>query len=114
MNIESMPELSLRCARHDESIRDWSSEFKSPYRVVIHWRDEIAGFALHEIEYDGYGFPAAMSRISITPIFKTSAQLAQEARNMGLTMEQVSDIFLDRYLEYREFFREETPPAQIP
>ena len=106
-DTNSTPVLSVHCPEHGDSIKDWSSVFKSPYRVVIHWHDGTTGFAMHKVGYDQYGFPKSIDRETITPVFPTTADLAHEARRMGFTMEEVSDIFYDRYLEYREFFPEE-------
>ncbi|MEW6729769.1 MAG: hypothetical protein AB1489_00395 [Acidobacteriota bacterium] len=106
LNTNTMPALVLCCAEHNEGIKDWSSDYQSPYRVVIHWRGDTAAFALHKAEYDAYGFPITLSAEAITQIFPTTAELAQEARRMGLGMDAVSDIFYDRYLEYKEFYPE--------
>ena len=106
-DTNSTPVLSVCCLNHGDSIKDWSSVYKSPYRVVIHWQDGMAGFAIHKVEYDQYDFPRSIERLSITPIYPTTAELAHELREMGFTMEEVSDIFYDRYLEQREFFPEE-------
>ena len=106
LNTNSMPDLPMRCPEHAEDVRDWSSVFKNPERVVIHWHDGLAGFALHKVEYDQYGFPSRLEKLGITPVFSTTAELAHEARRVGFTMEEVSDIFNDRYIEYREFFPE--------
>ena len=106
LDTKSMADPLTRCPDHDEPVRDWSSVYKNPERVVIHWHDGLAGFALHKVEYDQYGFPKKVERLGITPVYTTTAELAQEARAMGLTMEEVSDIFNDRYIEYREFFPE--------
>ena len=99
-----MAALLIRCPKHHDNIKDWGSDYRSPYRVVIHWREGSATFALHKVEYDQYGFPSQISRDGITASYRTTAELAQEARCLGLDMDQVSNIFYDRYLEYREFF----------
>jgi hypothetical protein len=108
----SLPALALRCRQHGSEIKDWSSDYQSPYRVVIHWRAEGAEFALHKVEYDQNGFTCKMSMEGITPRYHTTAELARETRSMGLNMEEVSNIFYDRYLEYREFYPEETPDEE--
>src|SRR5688572_24601158 len=105
-DMGSMPDLMMRCPDHGERVKDWSSDLKPLYRVVIYWRDGKAGFALHEVEYDQYGFPKSIGR-SVSPVYDTTADLAHEARVKGYSMEEVSDIFNDRYLEYREYFPEQ-------
>lgn len=104
-----MTSLQIRCPQHHDNITDWSSEYRSPYRAVIHWQEGRAGFALHKVEYDEHGFVTALSRESITPIYQTTADLSHEARRLGMSMDEVSDIFYDRYLEYQEFFPETRP-----
>jgi hypothetical protein len=104
LDTNSMPELLMRCPDHGETVRDWSSVYKTSERVVIHWRDGLASFALHKVEYDQFGFPGRISKDGLTPVFPTTAELAHYARDMGLSMEEVSNIFNDRYIEYREFY----------
>jgi hypothetical protein len=107
-DTSKMSALVMRCPEHNERIKDWGSAYKSPYRVVIHWRDGAAGFALHKVEYDEHGFPLSIEKTGLTPVFPTTAALAHETRNKGFTMDEVSNIFYDRYIEFKEFFEEET------
>ncbi|MBL8150386.1 MAG: hypothetical protein JNN15_10720 [Blastocatellia bacterium] len=95
--------LILRCTKHNAAIKDWASDYRSPLRVVIHWQDGKAGFALHKVEYDQHGFIASIEEQAATAIFPTTAELATDARRIGFSMEEVSNIFYDRYLEYKEF-----------
>lgn len=100
--------LSVRCPEHKERIQDWASDYRTRYRVVIHLKDNVAHFALHEVDYNQMGFASHISRDPATPVYKTTSELAAQARRMGMDMETVSNIFYDRYLEYTEFYPEST------
>lgn len=103
VNTSEMKALQIRCLTHDQAITDWGSDYQSPYRVVIHWQDGKASFALHKVFYDEKGFACA-EKEPLTAIYPTTVELAKEARNMGMSMEEVSNIFYDRYLEGQELF----------
>lgn len=107
LDTDSAATLVVRCPQHNEGIKDWSSDYQSPLRVVIHWRDGKAHFALHKVTYDERGFAVSMEHEAATPIYPTTAALAAEARRLGFDMQGVSDIFYDRYLEFLEFYPEE-------
>lgn len=96
--------LSVRCPKHNERIKDWGSDYRTVYRVVIHIRNGVAHFALHEVDYDEMGFASRISKEAATPVYRTTSELAAQARGMGMDMETVSNIFYDRYLEYTEFY----------
>lgn len=104
--IADQRSLQIRCPQHNTAIKDWASVYRSPQRVVIHWLDGQARFALHKVDYDQYGFPL-IHQDKLTKLCDTTAELAQEAHNMGLDMTAVSNIFYDRYIEYQESFTEE-------
>jgi hypothetical protein len=103
-NTTQQKELALKCPNHHQDVQDWSSDYRSPYRVVIYWQDEKVAFALHQVSYDGQGFIRAISPQPATPFYATTVELAQEARHLGLNSDEISNIFYDRYLEYHEFF----------
>lgn len=100
-NVDQSKSLEIRCKEHNQAITDWASDYKSPYRVVIHWQDGKANFALHKVCYDEKGFAYAESE-PITDVYDSTVELVQEARKMGLSMTEVSNIFYDRYLEELE------------
>jgi hypothetical protein len=102
-NTNEMKTLEIRCLTHNQAITDWGSDYKSDYRVVIHWEDGKAQFALHKVFYDEKGFAQA-EKEPTTAIYPTTVELAKEARKMGMSMEEVSNIFYDRYLEGQELF----------
>lgn len=102
-STNEMKALEIRCLTHNQAITDWGSDYQSQYRVVVHWQDGKANFALHKVFYDEKGFAHAEQEPS-TAIYSTTVELAKEARNMGMSMEEVSNIFYDRYLEGQELF----------
>lgn len=112
VDTKEVSALAVKCAQHGENIKDWSSNFQHQYRVVIHWHEGETGFALHKVSYDDHGFAATVSTKPVTKIFATTAELSAEARKMGLSMEEVSDIFYDRYIEFREFFNDGSEAEQ--
>jgi hypothetical protein len=103
-NTSQQKELALKCPTHHQDVQDWSSDYRSPYRVVVYWDDEKARFALHQVSYDSQGFIRAINPQPATPQFATTVELSHEARQLGLNGDEVSNIFYDRYLEYQEFF----------
>ena len=96
-----MSTLQIRCSIHNQAITDWASDYKSPYRVVIHWQDGHARFALHKVFYNEQGFACA-EEAPFTAIYNTTVELSKEAHNLGLSMDEISNIFYDRYLEGQE------------
>lgn len=102
-STNEMKSLQIRCLTHDQAITDWGSDYKSQYRVVVHWQDSKANFALHKVFYDEKGFAHA-EKEPTTAIHSTTVGLAKEARKMGVSDDEVSNIFYDRYLEGQELF----------
>jgi hypothetical protein len=100
-NTDESKTLEIRCKDHNQAITDWASDYKSPYRVVVHWQDGKANFALHKVFYDENGF-AHPEKEPITNVYTSTVALSQEARNLGLSGDEISNIFYDRYLEELE------------